>query len=463
MIYLGLAMFLLYLIFKILYIFYPLCSKNHSVLTDKVSCYKSFALLIPAYNEEHVILNCINSLKVLPYPNYRVYIIDDGSADKTIEILSKHLLLMPARIKEDVRLQYQPILAKYRSGVFPHIYVISKKNGGKADSLNAGIACCRQEIVITLDADCMLKEDALSTMNKVFQNEKVVAAGGTVHITQSISACARQNLVFGLKNLIKYQVMQYLNAFYLQKFTQSCFRSLVVISGAYGAFARNLLITLGGYRRSVGEDMDITLKIHQFLKSKKNKYIMTYVPQSVCYTECPESIKNLTKQRIRWQKAIIDCTVNYGCKMFRQFNPGISFFFTVDYFFLGTLTCFIFLLTPLSIILGSQVSYLLIALFSTDIILGIIECIISKKVAARYNFKFSKNDSVRLGLFIGLKMFIFKFLNIFFTVIGTLCYFSSKDRWNKAERLGRCFAGTDKSFKDNTEGLKSAASSVNNS
>ncbi len=126
MIYLGLAMFLLYLIFKILYIFYPLCSKNHSVLTDKVSCYKSFALLIPAYNEEHVILNCINSLKVLPYPNYRVYIIDDGSADKTIEILSKHLLLMPARIKEDVRLQYQPILAKYRSGVFPHIYVISK-------------------------------------------------------------------------------------------------------------------------------------------------------------------------------------------------------------------------------------------------------------------------------------------------------------------------------------------------
>ncbi|MFA5676619.1 MAG: glycosyltransferase family 2 protein, partial [Christensenellales bacterium] len=213
MIYFGVFLFVLFLVFKCMYILFPLSKRNHKNLDQKIQSFKSFALLVPAHNEESVIINCLRSLKELQYPNYSVYIIDDGSTDGTFDVVNKFLNLVPARLEEDSRLEYQPITAKYRSSVCPNFYLISKENGGKADALNAGISCCSQQIVVTLDADCFIKRDALSVMNKAFQNRRLVAAGGTVHITQSVNN--EEKLIFKLKNLIRYQVIQYLNAFYL--------------------------------------------------------------------------------------------------------------------------------------------------------------------------------------------------------------------------------------------------------
>lgn len=460
----GVLLFVLFLVFKCLYIFYPLNSKNHKHLDPKIQCFKSFALLVPAFNEESVIINCIRSLKELQYPNYRVFIIDDGSTDHTFDVINRFLNLVPAQLKEDNRLEYKPVLAKYRSSVYPNFYVISKVNGGKADALNAGISCCSQEIVLTLDADCIIKHDALSVMNKAFQNRSVVAAGGTVHITQSITS--EEKLIFKLKNLIKYQVIQYLNAFYLHKFTQSNFKSLIVISGAFGAFKRNLLIAVNGYRKSVGEDMDITLKIHRYIKQNKKRYKMLYVPKSVCYTECPESFKNLMRQRIRWQKAFKDCTAKYGLQMFRNFNIGVSLFFVFDYLILGTLTAFLLLLVPVYLIMNCSLSMMFIIIFSTDFVLGIAECAVSKKIAARYRFSFSKDDNIRVGFYLPVKILIFRILNILFIIAGTISYFFNKNQWNQAERLGRHFSGAAELPLDDNNMQVTAVhelSSVNNS
>lgn len=441
MIILGIFLFALFIVFKCIYIFFPLNSK-HRQKNQKIQCYKSFALLVPAYNEENVIINCLRSLKELQYPNYRVYIIDDGSTDNTFDVINKFLRLVPAQLMEDNRLEYNPVSAKYRSSLYPNFYVISKVNGGKADALNAGISCCSQEIVVTLDADCIIKHDALSVMNKAFQNKRLVAAGGTVHITQSINS--DEKLMFKLKNLIKYQVIQYLNAFYLHKFTQSSFKSLIVISGAFGAFKRNLLIAIDGYRKSVGEDMDVTLKIHRYIKQHKKRYEMLYVPKSVCYTECPESFKNLMRQRIRWQKAFMDCTAKYGLQMFWNFNIGVSLFFIFDYLVLGTITSFLFLLMPVYLILNSNLSVLFIVIFSADFVLGIVECAASKKIASQYSFAFSKSDNVRVNFYVPVKILILRFLNILFIIVGTISYFLNKHRWNQAERLGRYFCGSKK-------------------
>jgi poly-beta-1,6-N-acetyl-D-glucosamine synthase len=439
MFYLGIVLFSMYLVFKFLYIIFPLVDKKKADSDVKIARYKSFAVLVPAYNEESVILNCINSLTGLQYPNYKVYVIDDGSTDGTFDVLSKFLSLVPVKLREDTRLTYKKIISAYRSVIYPKIYVISKENGGKADALNAGIACCCEEIVITLDADCMLKEDAVSIMNRRFQNGYVVAAGGAVHITQSISSRSKSNIAFKLKDIIRYQVVQYLIAFYLHKFTQSGFNSLIVISGAYGAFKRHLLIRLNGYRKSVGEDMDITLKIQQYIKTNKKRYILSFVPESICFTECPESFKNLFRQRIRWQKAFIDCAVKYGLKMFRRFRPAISFFFIFDYFILGTLSTFLFLLVPVFMIISAKLYLIFLILFSADFIMGIIECAASKKAAAKNNFIFAGTDNLRVNIFIPFKMMLFRFLNILFVVTGTFSYIVSRERWNKAERLGRYF------------------------
>jgi cellulose synthase/poly-beta-1,6-N-acetylglucosamine synthase-like glycosyltransferase len=279
-------------------------------------------------------------------------------------------------------------------------------------------------------------------MNEAFQNERVVAAGGTVHITQSIDSRDTERIVFRLKNLIRYQVIQYLIAFYLHKFTQSRLKSLIVVSGAYGAFKRSLLLKLQGYRKTVGEDMDITLKIQQYIKMYNKRYLISFVPQSVCYTECPESFMSLMKQRIRWQKAFIDCTFKYGTKMFRRFKTSLSFFFIFDYLILGTLTSFLFFLLPLFLILGEKISVIFFIIFGADLLLGIVECLVSKRMAARYNHCFSGMDNLRVGLFVPFKIMFCKLLNLIFVIVGTFSYFISRERWNKAERLGRCFSGT---------------------
>jgi len=442
MIYFGLTLFALYLVFKMLYIVFPFARGQRKEPRVREGKNRSFGILVPAYNEENVIINCVRSLCELEYPKYSAYIIDDGSTDKTLELLERYLCLAPYELKRDPRLKYNEILSTYRSRNCPNIFVLSKKNGGKADALNAGIAVCEEEIVITLDADCMLKEDSLTKMNGAFQNGMVVAAGGAVHITQSVDSRSKGNIVFKLKDIIKYQVMQYMIAFYLHKSTQSRLRSLIVISGAYGAFNKELLITLGGYRKSVGEDMDITLKVQQYINTVDKKLMISFVPQSICFTECPESFGSLFKQRIRWQKAFVDCAIKYGPKMFRKFGASISLFFIFDYLILGTLTTFLFLLVPVFIALSAKVYPVFFIMLFADFVFGVIECLASKKAAAMNNFTFSGADNLRVNLFIPLKMFFFRLMNILFVVTGTLLYFVSKHHWNKAERLGRAFADT---------------------
>lgn len=434
----GMILLIIYLVFKFLYIYFPLKGKKPYTI-NKETRQNNFAILVPAYNEENVIINCIKSLMAQNYPYCQIYIINDGSSDSTLDVLKSFLDLAPTTIRKDMSLKYEEILSLFVSVKYPNIYVIDKINGGKADALNAGISCCSEDIIVTLDADCMLKYDAISIMNKVFQKENIVAAGGTVHIIQSINCQGSETaLSFKIKNTIRYQVLQYMVAFYMHKFTQSIFGSMIVISGAYGAFRRDMLIKIHGYRRTVGEDMDITLKIHQYIKSINHLDAMCFVPDSICYTECPEGLRSLVKQRIRWQKAFIDCLFEHGWKMFRKFRMGVSMFFLLDGFILGTLTSLIVFLIPLTIILHKGVSAVFLIFTVSDFFLGVAESIIAVKLAARNAFYFSRKDYMRIGWFIPFQLISYRFLSIFFIISGTLSYFFHRYQWNITERSGSC-------------------------
>lgn len=436
MFYFGTVLFVIYLVFKFLYIYFPLTHKRIDTNCEEARQY-SFAVLVPAYNEENVIINCVRSLIDLRYPYCKIYIINDGSSDNTLKNLNDFLDLTPTDIISDTSLSCEKILSASVSAKHPNIYVIDKINGGKADALNAGIACCSEDIVVTLDADCMLESDAIDVMNKAFQKETIVAAGGAVHIIQSInSLCRETKLSFQIKNVIRYQMLQYMVAFYLHKFTQSIFDSMIVISGAYGAFKRDILIKVHGYRRTVGEDMDITLKIHQYTKSINASHAMCFVPDSICYTECPEGLRSLFKQRIRWQKAFIDCLFEHGLKMFRKFRMGVSLFFVLDSFMLGTLTSLIVFLIPVTIFLQGGVSAVFVILIVLDFLFGVFENIIAVKLTARNALWFSRRDYVKIGLFIPFQLISYRFLSIFFIILGTLSYFLHRYRWNTSERTG---------------------------
>nr|WP_245746198.1 glycosyltransferase family 2 protein [Evansella caseinilytica] len=394
-------------------------------------------ILIPAYNEENIIKNCIQSILHIDYRKYEAFIINDGSSDNTMELLKSLLKLEKVNKKKANKLAHKQITAVYQSARFPQIFVIDKANGGKADSLNAGIEYAEYENIVTLDADSSLDVNSLQVINSAFRDENAIAGGGMVHIGQAFHGdYTNPKPKLSIRNLMKFQFIQYLANFYLYKITQAKFNALAIISGAFGIFKKSALFEVGGYRITVGEDMDITMRIQKLIKTKYPEKKILFIPEAVCFTEGPESFRDLFKQRIRWQKAFIDCIIIYGPSLFTKFGIGMSLFLIVDALILGTLTAFPTLIIPFIILFSGQGPYLALMLFAFSFSLGIFQSLVALTITQRFGYKFSKRDRIRLGLFVPFEIVTYRFLGVIFNTFGTVGYFINKHSWNKVKRHG---------------------------
>lgn len=435
--YITFCVFIAFVIFQTIYIIIPLFKneeKNRIPVTKKYS----FSILVPAYNEEKVIQNCISGFHQLKYRRKELIIINDGSLDNTLRFLRKHLNLRPyEKRKLSKKLIHQDVTTIYKSKEFPNIFVINKANGGKADALNAGINLCRKEIVITLDADSVLEKYSLREMNIAFQDKNVIACGGNVLIAQGFTGeINNYTPTFKIKNIIKYQFLQYLTAFYLHKRAQVSFSAITVIAGAFGAFRRDILFNIKGFRKTVGEDMDITLKLHKMIKENGREEKIIFAPTALCYTECPSTLKDLFKQRVRWQKAFIDCLLYYRKSYFTKFSKRFSVFFLVDQFIIGTLNAFPVLLTPFIFFFYNGHVILLLMFGLGAVFLFMYQSITTIYISNLHGIKFSKADTIRILLFLPIEIFIYRMINLSFVVYGTLTYYHNSQSWNKIERSG---------------------------
>lgn len=432
--------FCIYVIFQILYFIVPI----QTMWNDKKSKEErmenkeqGISILIPAYNEELVIKNCIDAVFNLEYSNYETLIINDGSSDNTLQILRTYLDLEVTERTKSNQLSHKIIHNVLQSKKYPNIYVIDKENGGKADSLNAGIEYAHNEIIISIDADSMLKKDSLNHINNEFQDESVIAAGGTVHIAQGIKKEKGKILPnFGIKPLIRCQVLQYLDSFFIRKITQAKFGSMIVIAGAFGAFRKSILLEIDGYRSTVGEDMDITLKLQKYINKSTKKLRLLYIPEAICYTECPANLRGLYKQRLRWQRAFIDCVVEYWDLLFKGFNKIVSYYFLLDSFIIGTLTAFSTIFIALDMAIQGINTYMLVILFIITTLIAISQDILCLTVSAHYGFVYSKVDYVKIILFLPFEVLIYRPLGMVFTIIGTISYFFNDHHWGSADRIG---------------------------
>ncbi|GAB6988192.1 glycosyltransferase family 2 protein [Paenibacillus pini] len=422
--------------FQLLYTFIPLFFSKVKVLNRDLP-EKSISVLVPAYNEELTIKNCIDAAEGIHYSNYEVIIINDGSKDQTFETLNELLDLEISDREADHKLTYAAIKGIYHSRTHPNIYVIDKFNGGKADSLNAGIDCANSDIVITLDADSMLEINSLSYVNQYFHDEEVIALGGTVKIVQG--AEKKNGIIqekFIGKGIIKSQVISYIHGFYVRKLTQSAFNSIVVISGAFGAFYKNILIEVNGFRSTVGEDIDITLKIHEYMKANKLKKKLVYAPEAVCYTECPENLTNFYKQRIRWQKAFVDCILIYWSKLSKKFSFGVSIFFAIDGFVLGTLTAFTTLFYLIqTIFLGTNLMSALILMISV-VFINALQILVSLHLCKKFGSNYSWKDYIHMFIFSQIELLTYRNLLLYLNIVGTFKYFDNDEGWGFVERKG---------------------------
>jgi cellulose synthase/poly-beta-1,6-N-acetylglucosamine synthase-like glycosyltransferase len=302
------------------------------------------SILVPAYNEEATIAASIRSMLQLTYPEFEVVVINDGSKDGTLDVLVREFKLMPFPEAYRRQLSTNEIRQVYRSTRVPNLRVIDKVNGGKADSLNAGINASRYPLFCGVDADSILQRDSLEKVVEPFlRDPTVVATGGTVRVANGCEVSGGFLTRVGLpKNIwALFQVVEYLRAFLFGRLGWSAINGMLIISGAFGVFRKDAVILAGGYRPdTIGEDMELVVRMHRLLRARGQAYRIEFVPDPVCWTEAPEDFKTLGNQRIRWQRGLSESlSANWGLMFSRNGGaPGwLAFPFMLAFEWLGPL------------------------------------------------------------------------------------------------------------------------------
>ena len=271
----------------------------------------SISLIVPSYNEEVSVRESVGCLLRLDYPNYEVIVVNDGSKDRTLEILIEQFKLYKSARSVTGPLETKAIRRVYESTEPLRLVVIDKANGGKADSINAGINAARSELVMVVDSDSLIERDGLFEMVKPFLEDPVrtVAVGGTV---RAVNDCeVRSGTVRQIRTshsmLANFQSVEYLRAFFGGRVGFSLFNCMLIISGAFGLFRRDKAIEVGGFdHSSIGEDMELVVRMHHHFRDTEQPYRIAYVAAPVCWTEVPQDWKILHRQRKRWQRGTVD-------------------------------------------------------------------------------------------------------------------------------------------------------------
>ncbi len=270
------------------------------------------SLIVTAYNEEAVIVPTVKALLQLDYPEFEIIIVNDGSKDNSIAVLTEEFKLEILPVAFRRRIEHKPVKAVYQSKIHHNLRVIDKENGGcKADASNAGINGARYGLFMPLDADTILERDCLKLMVQPFLlNPDTVGVGGNVRILNGCEVEGGQLAKIGLpKNFLAlFQVLEYTRAFLSGRVGWNYFNALPLISGAFGLFKKEAVTEVGGYsHKSLGEDMDLVLRLHRHFRLSGKPYRIDFVIDPVCWTEAPETFGVLKRQRVRWQRGLFDC------------------------------------------------------------------------------------------------------------------------------------------------------------
>lgn len=281
------------------------------------------SILVPAFNEETTITTSIRSMLQLSYSEFEIIVINDGSNDGTLQALKQEFGLLPFPESSREQIPTAEIKGIFRSTLHPNLRVVDKVNGGKADSLNAGINASRFPLFCGVDADSILQRDSLQRVVKPFlRDPTVIAAGGTVRIANGCTVSDGFLTKVGLPTNVwaLFQVVEYLRAFLFGRLGWSAIDGMLIISGAFGIFRTDAVISVGGYRlKTIGEDMELVVRLHRVFRERRVPYQIEFTPDPICWTEAPEDYATLSTQRIRWQRGLVESlTANWGLMFSRN-------------------------------------------------------------------------------------------------------------------------------------------------
>jgi cellulose synthase/poly-beta-1,6-N-acetylglucosamine synthase-like glycosyltransferase len=421
---------------------------DHNVLLSTPMA-PGISIIAPAFNESKTIVDNINALLSIHYSIYEVIVVNDGSKDDTLEKVIKEYELEKVDIALNMELDTKEVrgIYKSRNKAYRLLTVIDKFNGGKADSLNAGINLSQYNYFVAIDVDSIIEQDALLKLVKPFletSDTKVIATGGAIRIANS---CVIENgeivRVNVPDNLIaRFQVVEYTRAFLMGRIAWSRLNSLLLVSGALGLFDKEIAINCGGYfPHTVGEDMELIVRMRRYMYDWKIKHAVRYIPDPLCWTEVPSSLKVLGRQRNRWTRGTMD-TLWIHRKLFLNPKYGrlglVGYPFWMLFEWMAPLIEFLGLLYFLFLILFSAVN---LYFFGFLLLFAYLFAVAFCFYALLYDeFTYHKYDRIsqiyKLLLLALFEPFSYHLFNVYWSVRGNIAYFKGEKTWGHMERTG---------------------------
>ncbi len=342
------------------------------------NAYRPVSIIVPAYNEEATIEDCVHSFLSLQFPEFEVIVVNDGSKDDTMRILIERFELQKVPTPPLQKLNHQPIRQIYKSGKYPNLIVVDKFNGGKSDALNAGIALSNYPLFCCVDADSLLEESAvIRAMEHFIKDRDVIAVGGAISVVNGSKVEGHTVVEKRLpKKLIEsFQALEYVRGFLAGRIGWEVINGLLIVSGAYGVFRKDIVMQVGGYRHAVGEDFDLLIRMRKYCYDNKIKHNVKFIADPMCWTQAPSDYSSLLKQRNRWHRGLLETTY-YNAKML--FNPryGVVGLLSLPYYILieglGPVITFVGVISLIVLYMYGAMDYrVLIAFFLLEFVWGI--------------------------------------------------------------------------------------------
>lgn len=406
------------------------------------------SLIVPMYNEGQTIIDSVRSLLSLQYNNYDVIIINDGSKDDSLTKLIHYFHLIPVEYPVNYQIPTKTIYTVYKSRnkAFGKLIVVDKANGGKSDALNAGLNISQNKLVATMDADSILAPDALLKMIKPhLQNStRIIATGAVVRIANSCTIEDGNLVKVHLPSafLARFQVLEYLRVFLLSRLAWSKLNGLLIVSGAFGLFDREIAVKAGGYYiKTVGEDMELIVRMRRYMHHQGLKYKVCYIPDPLCWTEAPSTLKILGRQRNRWARGTTETLYKHRGVFF---NPKYGLMGILSYpywFFFEFLVPFVeaigILYFTILAISGKIVWLHFFSLLAVVYFFAVLLSLLALTAEEFSYYKYAKkSDTIKLIITAFLEPFLYHPIILFHSLKGNIELLAGKRSWGEMKRKG---------------------------
>ena len=412
----------------------------------------SVSIIVPAFREEASIEQTVRALLSQRYPDFEVVVVNDGSPDRTLDVLIESFALERRSRTSTRELETAVELGYYRSAQYPNLAVVDKANGGKADSLNAGINVARGDYICGIDADSLLEPDALLRAASVLLDEdaEVIAVGGNILPVNGCSTMDGSLMRIGLPKatLARFQTAEYVRAFLTGRLGWSRLNGLLIISGAFGLFSRQRVIDSGGYltRRSrygkdtVGEDMELVVRLTREARERSTPYAIRYAFDANCWTEVPEDLQTLSRQRDRWQRGLLEILLLHKKMMGNPAYGRVGTLIMPYYLLFETIGPIYelsgWLMTIAAMFAGLMPAGLALFVFTSAILMGVFISISSLVVGERQVLYFSPLEDAKLIGFAIAENFGFRQLMGAIRVGAFISYLFGASGWGAMKRKG---------------------------